>query len=276
MNNEPQNQSQDLFAQVVDATKVAIDGAADAYRDTFDDFKRSLPSFDEVVHQAMRMPGVEVNRASYLTNAIGPKHDAYTVGVAIDTTPAKAGITDKEIARMAKHSIGVEARRTTALSMAAGLPGGAAAAATIPADLIQFYAHLIRMIQKLSYLYGWRDLVHIMGEDTDMATARALVMFLGVMAGDEQADKLLGNLAARRRAGESIENLRYSLCEKWGSAKVESISLALGKRMAHRLTGQVAGKAVPVLGMVISGGISFAGFGDMAKRLHRQLKIHGA
>ncbi|MDO4403943.1 MAG: hypothetical protein Q4C09_02785, partial [Atopobiaceae bacterium] len=126
MNNEPQNQSQDLFAQVVDATKVAIDGAADAYRDTFDDFKRSLPSFDEVVHQAMRMPGAEVNRASYLTNAIGPKHDAYTVGVAIDTTPAKAGITDKEIARMAKHSIGVEARRTTALSMAAGLPGGAA------------------------------------------------------------------------------------------------------------------------------------------------------
>lgn len=193
------NQHEDVFAQVVTATKDALGGAADAYRETLEEIQSRLPSFDEVVAQAVRLPGTGVNRASYLADAIGEKRaTARFVGASIDTTPARAGLSARQIEKIAKRSLGRDARRTTVLSMAAGIPGGAAAAATIPADLVQFYGYLIRAIQKLTYLYGWRDLIRINGGEPDIATAGALIIFLGVMAGVERADSALARLARLR------------------------------------------------------------------------------
>ena len=47
-------------------------------------------------------------------------------------------------------------------------------------------------------------------------------------------------------------------------------------RMAKRLGGQVAGKAIPIVGGIVSGVITGSGFDEMAKRLLKQLKLHGA
>lgn len=276
LNQQGQGTPEDLFAQIVDAGKSALDGAADAYREGFDQVMTVLPTFDELLRQAVSLPGTGVNRAGYLAEALGKTCNAATIRAAIDTTPAKAGVSARQLDKIAKRSIGKDGRRTTAISMAAGLPGGVAAAATIPADLVQFYAHLIHIIQKLTYLYGWGDLVRIDGGEPDTATARALVLLLGVMAGVKEADTLFAQLARRRASGASIEQLREALRSEAVFSSVNDISLALGKRLAHRLTGQVAGKTVPLVGMVISGTISFAGFGDMAKRLHKELKRHGA
>ena len=261
----------DLFVQIVDSTKHALGGAADAYRETFDDFQAMLPSFDDVVAQAVRLPGTAVDRPQYLAEAIGAKHPRL-VAASIETTPAKAGITERQLDRIAKKSIGRDARRTTVLSIAAGIPGGAAAAATIPADLVQFYGYLIRCIQKLTYLYGWRDLVHIDGDSADGATGAALVILLGVMAGDPQADTVFDRLVRLRATGASDSALRSALAAKALADEVNQISATLAKRMAQRLGGQVAGKALPLVGAVISGTISNAGFHDMAKRLHGRLK----
>ena len=51
-------------------------------------------------------------------------------------------------------SIKFETAKATALSAAAGAPGGLAMAATIPADLAQYVVHAMRISQKLAYLYG--------------------------------------------------------------------------------------------------------------------------
>ena len=266
----------DLFAQVFDATKDALDGAGDAYREAFQEFQEKLPTFDEVVAQAILLPGTGVDRASYLAQVLGKKHAPAIVQRAIQTTPARAGLSPRQIERIAKKSLASDGRRTTVLSVAAGIPGGVAAAATIPADLVQFYGYLIRAIQKLTYLYGWRDLVHIEGGEPDVATSGALVIMLGVMAGAEQADATLARLVRLRTAGASDQALRKALAERSLQWEVNQISDELTRRMALRLGGQVAGKAIPVVGGVVSGIISGSGFGDMAGRLHKQLKHHGA
>ena len=266
----------DLFAQVVDATKGALDGAADAYRDTFQDFRAMLPSFDQVLAQAVRLPGSSVDRASYLTEALAPKHAPVVVQAAIQTTPARAGLTTRQIEKIAKKSLGRDGRRTTVLSFAAGIPGGITGAVTIPADLVQFYGYLIRAIQKLTYLYGWRDLVHIEEGSPDLAASNGLIIMLGVMAGVDQADSVLARLARLRAAGASDQALRMALAERALSAQVMQISDALTMRMAKRLTGQVAGKAIPIVGGIVSGVITGSGFDEMARRLLRELKRHGA
>ena len=266
----------DIFAQVIDATKVALDGASDAYREAFEDVQAKLPSFDEVVAQAVRLPGSSVNRASYLAEVIGAKHAPTIVQASIQTTPAKAGLSPRQIEKIAKKSLGRDGRRTTVLSFAAGIPGGVAGAVTIPADLVQFYGYLIRAIQKLTYLYGWRDLVHVQDIDEDVATAAALVILLGVMSGVEQADAALARLARLRTSGAGDNALRTALAARSMQREVDEISAELTKRMARRLTGQVAGKAIPLVGGIVSGFVTGSGFDEMAKRLLTQLKRHGA
>ena len=265
----------DMFAQIVDATKDALDGAGDAYRDTYREFQEMLPTFDEVLAQAIRLPGTGVSRVSYLAEVVGRKHPRL-VQRAIDTTPARAGLTEREIEKIAKKSLGKDGRRTTALSFAAGIPGGVAGAVTIPADLVQFYGYLIRAIQKLSYLYGWRDLAFVDSTQTDVATAAALVIMLGVMAGVERANATLARLARLRASGADDVRLRNALAARAMQEEVNQISAELTRRMAKRLTGQVAGKAIPLVGGIVSGVITGSGFDEMAKRLLKELKRHGA
>lgn len=272
MEDERREQEKDLFGQVVDATKGAIDGAADAYRDAFDQVLESLPTFDEVISQAVRLPGTGVNRSEYLTKTIGHKYGQRIAQASIETTPARAGIPAHKLVKIAKNSIARDGRRTTALSFAAGIPGGVAGAVTIPADMVQFYGYLIRTIQKLTYLYGWRDLLHIEEGKADRAASRAILVFLGVMAGVPKADKVFKQLATRRVAGASDQVLRNILLMGGFDDDIEEISVELGKRMARRLTGQVAGKTVPIVGGIVSGVLTNTGYGDMSKRLLKELQ----
>ena len=276
MSETPRKPQDDLLGQVVGATKDALDGASDAYRETFDQLRGSLPTFDEVVAQAIRLPGTSVNRADYITEALGHKYAPLIVHAAVETTPKKAGLTDRQIEKIAKKSMGRDGRRTTALSFAAGIPGGVAGAVTIPADLVQFYGYLIRAIQKLTYLYGWRDLIRIEANKPDLAASNGLIIMLGVMAGIDMANDALARLARLRMAGASDQALRTALAEHALSDQVNKISEELTMRMAKRLGGQVAGKAIPIVGGIVSGVITGSGFDEMAKRLLGQLKRHGA
>ena len=49
--------------------------------------------------------------------------------------------------------------KAAAVSFLAGIPGGLTLPATIPADLGQYYWHVVQLAQKLAYLYGWPDLL---------------------------------------------------------------------------------------------------------------------
>ena len=44
------------------------------------------------------------------------------------------------------------------------MPGGFAMVATVPADIVQYFAYMIRVMQKLAYLYGFEDFE--LNEDT--------------------------------------------------------------------------------------------------------------
>ena len=223
----------------------------------------ALPSTDDLLVQAVLVPGVRIDREGYLREALH-RHRQCEVDAAVATSPADAGVSVRELHRLAGKSLGKEARRTTVLSFAAGIPGGAAAAATIPADMVQLYGHLLRAVQMLSYLYGWRDTCHIEEGEMSEATRRALVLFLGVMAGDERADEELARLAPLRER----DGVRTALLS---SDAMREVSDSLGARMAQRVAGQAVGKAVPIAGAVISGTMSYGGFSDMWKRLRHVL-----
>ena len=139
-------------------------------------------SFEMVLKTAAGLPGVRIEREQFLAAALKPYYSDDVVEKAIMHNPAYAGIRVEQIDKIANASIKLETRNVTALSFAAGLPGGFAMAGTVPADLAQYFGHILRILQKLIYLYGWDELFDENGYMDD-ETANMLTLFTGIMFG---------------------------------------------------------------------------------------------
>src|SRR5690554_3165725 len=120
--------------------------------------------FQNVLNAAMKIPGVRINREQFLRRSLSKYYKEDVVKTSIEYNPARAGITSHELDDIARSCIDFETKKVTAISAAAGVPGGFGMAVTIPGDLAQYFAHVIIVLQKLIYLFGWRDLFR---EDED-------------------------------------------------------------------------------------------------------------
>ena len=109
------------------------------------------------------------------------------------------------ISWIVKNCINYETNKVSSVSFAAGLPGGFALAGTIPADVTQYFGHVLRILQKIIYLYGWEELI---GDDGsfDDETTNMLTLFVGVMSGLNGAAATITklSLSAAQRASKSI------------------------------------------------------------------------
>ena len=69
------------------------------------------------------------------------------LAAALESGTLKAGISIDILNNLANGAIKNETTRATAISTAAGIPGGLAMLGTIPVDLIQFYAHVSGLLK---------------------------------------------------------------------------------------------------------------------------------
>lgn len=109
-------------------------------------------------------------------------------------------VDKKVLDRIAKAAINYHTTLTSGLSFAAGLPGGWWMAATIPADLAQFYAQIILVAQKLAYIYGWGD---FSTDEISDEYRNIITLFIGIMSGAQVAEegvKVVAELAAKQVA----------------------------------------------------------------------------
>ena len=77
---------------------------------------------------------------------------------------------------MAQKLILKRTSQSSLASFAAGIPRGLAMAATIPADVLQFFGVALRLAQELSYLYGAQDLWQN-GQVDDERAESQLIMY---------------------------------------------------------------------------------------------------
>ena len=113
--------------------------------------------WQRVLHAALAVPGVKVNREDFLRTSLKSIADEEQIEKAVRTRPALAGIDIEKIDGRANVLIRKHVARASGISFAAGIPGGFALLGTIPADLAQYFYHLTVMAQELAYLYGWPD-----------------------------------------------------------------------------------------------------------------------
>jgi hypothetical protein len=228
-------------------------------------------SFEMILRSAIGLPGVRINREGFLRKELSKHHDDDVVNKAIATNPAQAGLSVKNLDHIAKACITFETRKVSAISAAAGLPGGFAMAATIPADVAQFFGHVIRVLQKLAYLYGWQDMFKGDTVEIDDETANELTLFIGVMFGVSAANAALSKVAALAALNVPKKLMQQALTKGTIYPIVKKIASAVGIKMTKAVFTKGVGKIIPVVGAVASGGITYALFKPMSLRLKKYL-----
>ncbi|QQE51097.1 hypothetical protein I6H52_01365 [Corynebacterium urealyticum] len=225
--------------------------------------------FSQVLQAAASLPLVKIDRESFLRKELQHSCTSDQIDRAIATTPAEAGVPLEVVNNLAASMIKNETGTVTALSVFAGIPGGIAMIGTVSADVAQYYGHILRIAQKLAYLYSWPDLFN--GDGVDSSTESILTLFVGVMFGvnaaqtgvTRAADMIARQVAKKLPQRALTKGTIYPIVKK--------VAGALGVRMTKQAFAQGAGKVVPVLGGIISGGLTYATFRPMAKRLQQHL-----
>lgn len=228
-------------------------------------------TFELALKTASSLPMVHIDREKFLYKELIKYYPKEQVEIAIQNNPAYAGIPVSVISRIAKHCINYETNKVSSISFAAGLPGGFAMAGTIPADVAQYFGHVLRILQKLVYLYGWEDLI---GDDGsfDDETTNMLTLFVGVMFGVNGAATTITKLSASaaQRASKTIAS--KALTKGTIYPIVKKIAQVLGVKMTKDTFAKGVSKVIPVIGGVTSGGLTYVTYKPMANKLKKHLE----
>lgn len=255
-------QAKNTAIQAKEATIQAIDANGNGEID-----------IEDIIIQGLKVPGVRINRSSFLKKELRNKYKKDVVELAIALNPAKAGISVEDIDKIADEVIKCERNAVSGISAALGVPGGVAMVATIPVDIIQYYGYMIRAAQKLLYLYGFPEIeVSEDGEILDSATMNSLIVCMGVMYGVAGANKALRVMAQALAGGVEKKLLNTALTKGTIYPIVKSVSKWFQVKMTKEVFAGFFKKAIPVVGGVLGGGITYVSFKPCCERLKKSLR----
>jgi hypothetical protein len=220
---------------------------------------------EDVITASVQIPGVKVNRNQFLAEQFASQE--INIQDIIDLGPIEAGVEQEKISVIANKLILKRTGQSSIASFVAGIPGGLAMAATIPADVLQFFGMALRLAQELSYIYGAQDLWQD-GKIDDERVKSQLIMYCGVMFGVSGAVSSVRVLSTQI-AKTTLKKLpQKALTKTFWYPIVKQVGKAVGVKVTKTTLAQGVSKAVPVIGGVISGGLNFASMMPMANRLN--------
>lgn len=227
----------------------------------------------DIIIMGLRVPGIRIDRGNFLRSELQKRISQEDIDKAIACNPARAGISLKTIDRIADDVIAFERNCVSGISAALGMPGGFALAATIPADIAQYYGYMLRAAQKLMYLYGFPQIdTDEKGQTFDSETINILIICLGTMYGAAGASNAIRAMAKALATGVENKMLRAALTKGTIYPIVKNIASWFGKHMTKQVFAGFFKKAIPVIGGVVGGAITFLSFKPCCDKLKASLQ----
>ncbi len=230
--------------------------------------------WNKIVTSVMKMPRVKKSREEVLRELLVTQKDCdiSKLQCIIDQNQSPTVVLSFEtLDKISNKVIASHTLKVTAISAALGIPGGFAMAGTIPTDLTQYFYHVFVVAQKLGYLYGFPSLLDDNGEITEDGIL-LLTVFVGIMMGVAVTNELINALSAHlaKSAGKKIA--QKALTKTVWYPIVKKIGAMIGIKVTKDSAGKAISKLIPVIGAVISGGLTFATFKPSAKKLKKTLQ----
>lgn len=221
-------------------------------------------ALENIITSAVQIPGVKVNRSKFLAEVFAG--EGYSIQDILDLGPIASEVPQDKINSIANKLILKRTSQSSLASFAAGIPGGLAMAATIPADVLQFFGMALRLAQELSYLYGAQDLWQDSQID-DERVKNQLLLYCGVMFGVSGAVSGV-RILSTQIAKTTLKKLpQKALTKTFWFPIIKQIGKAIGIKVTKSTVAKGVSKVIPVIGGVISGSLNFASMMPMAHRL---------
>lgn len=242
-----------------------ISGSYSVAKDIWNDFT------PEGVAKLLESKENRLDRAAFLWDCLGPYYPAEQVEKAIAFSPAQAEIPPDVIDRLADICIRRETKKAAIRSAAAGIPGGIAAVVATVYDARQFNRHVILVMQKLLYLYGWPALEKG-GRGMEEEIKDKIRLFYRIMCGDKLAGQAVTYYSKKYAEKISDQMIRHTL--KNGIPVLKKGAEMTGAKVTEKALAGWISKSVPLVGGAVSGSLTYLTFYPMARRLQRFLQHH--
>lgn len=229
-------------------------------------------TIEDVIIMAFKVPGIKINREEFLKKEFSRYYSDETVKKIVDKNPLYANVPIKTVDKIAKNVIQAERLCVSGISTALSVPGGIAMVATLPTDIAQYYGYMIRAMQKLLYLYGFQEIDVTEGQVLDSATMNTLIICMGVMYGVAGANTALKKMAKALGLGVEKKLINTALTKGTIYPIVKSVANWFNVRMTKEIFAGFIKKSIPLVGVVIGGGITYATFKPCCERLKGTLK----
>ena len=254
-------------------TKELTEKSQQAILNAIDQNGNGEVDIEDVIIMGLKVPGIRIDRAQFLQAEFKTKLPKDVIDDAIAFNPLHAKIPSELIEKIADEVIKYERNCVSGISAALGMPGGIAMAATIPADIAQYYGYMLRATQKLMYLYGF-PAINLDEKDQkfDSETMNTLIICLGVMYGVAGANNALKAMAKALATGVEKQLLRQALTKGTIYPIVKSVAKWFGVKMTKQVFAGFFKKAIPVVGGVIGGGLTYVSFKPCCDKLRATLQ----
>lgn len=221
----------------------------------------------QTIGAVAKLPVVRVDREAFLRKHFA---DSPHVNVILESGP-QAVYSTESLRRKASSIVKISAVKSSAASFATGLPGNPAVMiAAGGADVAQYFGFAINLAQQIAYLFGEDELFDGGGQLSEAAQIR-VIAYLGAMFGAagaaglvSQTSKLAGANLGKKVASQALTKTAwYPLVKKVGAL--------VGQKITKKTVEKTITKAVPVVGGVVSGGLTYVTFRPMGHRLANAL-----
>lgn len=271
MKNVIENTGNEVKKAVSKGKDIVFD-SKDKVFDALDINKDGRVDTEDIIVLGLRIPGVHIDREEFLRKQFMKNYANDVIQDAVKFNPAHAGITVEEIDNIADQVIQYERNCVSGISLALGAPGGVAMVATLPTDIAQYYGYMLRAIQKLLYLYGFPKINVENGVNIDDETMNLITLCLGVMYGLEGSVASIKILSNALGKGVEKKLLQKALTKGTFYPIVKKISRWVSVCMTKQVFAGFFRKAIPVVGGVVGGGITYLSFKPCCDNLKKSLQ----
>lgn len=222
----------------------------------------------QTISAASQLPLVRVDREDFLKKQF--KDSPYLETIL--TQGPQAVYSVDSLNKKADKIIFDMTTQTSFASFLTGLPANPVAAIPLAgADVTQFFGFALNMAQQLAYLYGHDDLFDKGQQELSEEAKLRLVVYLGVMFGVAGVNVLVPKVA--KGVGQHMFRQvgRQALRQTTWYPILRKIGSVIGVRVTRETVQKGILKIVPIIGGVISGGLTFASFKPMGENLARTL-----
>jgi hypothetical protein len=218
----------------------------------------------QTVGAVAKLPLVRVDREAFLRNKFA---ESKYLDVILERGP-QAVYSLESLRKKANSLITNSAVKTSAASFASGLPGNPIVmVAAGGADVAQYFGFAINLAQKIAYFFGEDDLFDGGGAELSEAAQMRVIAYLGAMFGAAGAAALLSNTSKVAGANIGKKVAAQALTKTAWYPLVKKVGAAIGLKITKKTVEKTITKAVPVIGGVVSGGLTYLTFRPMGHRL---------